>query len=289
MPVRVRANPPGEFIRDHLVAAGGMDYPQSIHRAYKAYLRDRGLDGASRASMSKYIWLANQLGLVAFDHAEPSEYWNAVEDGVEVPPEYVRESRPHAPSPRHYYRILDPGDPRWIRLEASYRESIGLEVRPMAPRPPVRPPAPPPAKPPPKVKRPKVEKPPKVPKKPPAKPPRPTPAERVAPYEERVGVIIATLEELETSPSLEAVEDIENRLLDLGEDVVGAMAKARGTERTLLGNINSRLRSALEEMGLLRSSVERVLAAAEPAQRIRAEAALRAAIRVFRENLATGE
>ncbi|KKM22503.1 hypothetical protein LCGC14_1624740, partial [marine sediment metagenome] len=105
MPLRLTAKGPGEFMRDHLVDAGGMDYPQSIHKAYKAYLRDRGFrNGASRASMSKYIWLANQLGLIAFDHAEPPEYWNAVEDGVEVPPEYVRESRPHAPSPRHYYR-----------------------------------------------------------------------------------------------------------------------------------------------------------------------------------------
>ncbi|KKM01701.1 hypothetical protein LCGC14_1791770, partial [marine sediment metagenome] len=166
----------------------------------------------------------------------------------------VRESRPHAPSPRHYYRILDPADPRWIRLEASYRESIGLEVRPMAPRP--------------------------VPSAPPAKPPRPPS------YEERVALVIATLEELETSPSLETVEDIEKRLLDLGEDVVGATAKAKAADRALLDGINSRLRRTLEEMDLLRSSVRRVLVATEPAPRTRAEAALRAAIRVFRENLA---
>ncbi len=135
MPLRLTAKGPGEFIRDHLVDAGGMDYPQSIHRAYKAYLRDRGFrNGASRASVSKYIWLANKLGLVAFDHAEAVEYWNGVVDGAEPLPEYVRESRPHAPSPRHYYRILDPADPRWIRLEASYRESIGLEV-PAVPKP----------------------------------------------------------------------------------------------------------------------------------------------------------
>ena len=163
MPVRVRALPPGEFIRNHLVSAGGIDYPQSIHRAYKAYLKAQGLkDGCSRASMSAYIWRANKMGLIEFDHAEAPAYWNAIEDGIEVPPGYIRESRPQAPSPRHYYRILDPTDSRWIRLEASYRESIGLEVPPMAPREPIRPPAPP------KVRPPKVKKPPKP--KPPPKP-----------------------------------------------------------------------------------------------------------------------
>jgi len=127
-------------------------------------------------------------------------------------------------------------------------------------------------------------KPPRVPKPKPA-----TPAERVAPYEERVGLIIASLDELETSPSLGTVEDIENRLLELGEDVVVAGRKARGVERTLLGTLTSRLRSALGDMGLLRSSVERVLAARTKSDRDKAMPPLHAAIRVLRENLTPGE
>ncbi|GAI71779.1 unnamed protein product, partial [marine sediment metagenome] len=57
MPVRARAKPPGEFMRDHMVAAGGMDYPQAMYKAYKEHLKSMGLrDGCSRASWSRYIW-----------------------------------------------------------------------------------------------------------------------------------------------------------------------------------------------------------------------------------------
>jgi len=282
MPIRVRAKPPGEFIRDHLVSVGGMDYPQSIHRAYKAYLKAQGLeDGCSRASMSAYIWRANRMGLIVFDHAEASAYWNAIKDGVEVPADYTRESRPQAPSPRHYYRIIDPTDDRWIRLEASYRESIGIEVPPMMPRPPIRPPKV--EKPPPKLKPPPKPKPPRKPKV--VKPKPPTAEERVRPYEERVGLIVATLSELEASPSMELVAEIENGALGLSEDVLEAAGKARGTERTMLSGINVRLLSTLEEMPLLRNSVARYLVSETATERERNMAALRAAIRVVRENL----
>jgi len=282
MPVRVRAKPPGEFMRDHMVAAGGIDYPQSMYRAYKTYLKAQGLrDGCSRASWSKYIWLANKMGLITFDHAEAPAYWNAIENGVEVPVAYTRESRPQAPSPRHYYRIVNPTDSRWIRLEASYRESIGIEVPPAFPRVPIKA-APPPVKKPPKAK---------LPKPAPAKPPRvvkpkpPTAEEKVQPYEERIGLILAALSELETAPTLEKVAEIEDGLIILGEDVLEVAEKARGREKTLLSNIAVRWRTAIEEMPLLRSSVQRVQAAETKTERARAEAALRAAVRVVAEDL----
>jgi len=282
MPVRVRAKPPGEFMRDHMVAAGGIDYPQSMYRAYKTYLKAQGLrDGCSRASWSKYIWLANKMGLIVFDHAEAPAFWNAIEDGVEVPVSYTRESRPQAPSPRHYYRIIDPADPRWIRLEASYRESIGIEVPPPFPRVPIEP-APPKVKPP-KVKKPPVEKPPRPPRVPKVRPP--TAEEKVQPYEERIGLILATLSELETTPTLEKVSEIEDGLISLGEDVLEVAEKARGREKTLLSNIALRWRMAIEEMTLLRSSVQRLQAARTDSERARAQAALRAAIRVVAEDL----
>lgn len=288
MPVRVRALPPGEFIRDHLVDVGGVDFVQSIYNAYKDYLKAQGLrDGISRATMSNYIYLANRLGLVVFDHAEASERWGSVIDGVTVPRGYVREARPQAPSPRHYYRIVDPADPRWVRLQASYRQSIGLPVPPMFPRVPIRPPAPPPSVeevPPPK--KPPVKKPPRKPRV--VKPRPPTAAERVVPYEERISAVLSMLDVLEEAPSIEMVGDIQNQLLDLGEDVLGAHKKARGTLRTLLGTINSRLWRGMERIGLLRSSVLRVLTA-KPAARARAATALRAAIRVMREDLRPGE
>ncbi|KKN58156.1 hypothetical protein LCGC14_0554960 [marine sediment metagenome] len=269
-----------------MVAAGGMDYPQSIHRAYKEYLRSEGIrNGASRASMSKYIWLATKLGLIEFDHAEAVEYWDGVINGAEPAPEYIRESRPQAPSPRHYFRILDAADPRWVRLEASYRVSIGQEVPPPAPKPAIRPPVPKA-----KVEKPpkaKVEKPPRPARVPKPKPP--TAAERVQPFEGRIDLLIGSLEELETTPTMEGALAIESTLLDLGEDVVAAGGKSRGQTRTLFRFINVRLRSALEEMGLLRSSVARVLAAETESDRAKAEPPLRAAIRVLIENLSPGE
>lgn len=282
MPVRVFAKTPGEFMRDHLVSVGGMDYPQAMFREYKAHLKAAGLkNGCSRSSWSKYIWLANRLGLIEYDHAESPTFWNALVDGVPVPEDYEREPRPQAPSPRHYYKIVDPNDPRWLRLEASYRESIGFEVPPAMPRPTPRPVV---EKPPP-PKRPKVVKP-KVRKKVrEVKPPTPTAAEKVQPYEERIGLFIATLSELEASPSLEAVTELENLAIDIGEDVVTAAKKARGTERTLLSNINLRLRQTLEDMALLRSSTARYLTAETPTEQERFMAALRAAIRVVNENI----
>ena len=70
MPVRARAKPPGEFMKDRL-AAGGMDYPQAMYKAYKEHLKAEGLkDGCSRASWSRYVWLANRIGLIKFNHAE---------------------------------------------------------------------------------------------------------------------------------------------------------------------------------------------------------------------------
>ena len=282
MPVRARAKPPGEFMRDHLVAAGGLDYPQAMYKAYKAHLKGEGLqDGCSRASWSRYIWLANRIGLIEFDHAEAPAYWNAIADGVEVPANYVRESRPQAPSPRHYYRILDQNDPRWIRLEASYRESIGFQVAPAAPRPPPKPPKEKkvPLKPKPKPKK-KAARKVRV-----VKPPTLTAAEKIRPYEERIGLIIATLAEMESSPTLELVAEIENQVIELWEDVVEAAKKAKGTHRTLLSNIGMRLRQAQEDMVLIRSSVQRLQASKTDAERERNMAGLRAAIRVVNENL----
>lgn len=128
MPIRVNILTPGEFIRDHLVNAGGVDFVQSIYTDYKGYLLGQEVQKVcTRATMSYYIWLCNQLGLIAFDHAEAVNYWDSTPDALTPPPNYVRESRPQAPSPRHYYRILDPNDARWPRLQAAYRADRGFE------------------------------------------------------------------------------------------------------------------------------------------------------------------
>ncbi len=290
MPVRLLAKPPGEFIRDHLVGEGGMDYVQSIYRAYKEHLIRAGLkNGVTRASMSKYIWLANQMHLIIFDHAEETGVWAGIEDGFPVPPAYVRESRPQAPSPRHYYRIADPTDPRWVRLEASYRLSIGLVVGPPAPPPRPRPPTPVAVRPPPPV----VEKPPPPPPPKPKRPPKPKAPPKAPPvipalYEERAREILAMVDELVDRPSPEAVGEIENRLLDLLEEVVKAARKARGTERTRLGVLNSKLREALELMPPLRSSLEAMISERLPRRIEMAQKSFAAAAELAKEALAAG-
>ena len=71
MPLRLTALPPGAFIREHLVLVGGVDYVQAIYASYKAHLRRAGVKPvASRQAMSVYIYKANKMGLIAFDHAE---------------------------------------------------------------------------------------------------------------------------------------------------------------------------------------------------------------------------
>lgn len=296
MPVRVRAKPPGEFIRDHLRDAGGVDYVQAVHRAYKAYLLDSGMKTASSyETMRKYFWLARQLGLIVFDHAEPPAYWDAVVDGVRVTKAYRPEARPRSPSPRHYYRLVDENDPRWIRLEASYRESIGIEVPPPFPRVPWQPmpveypippeevpPAVPPlavAPPPPKKKR--VSKAKKVKKPTPAE----TAKELAAPFEARITKVVEALAQLERTPTTQLADAIEEELIGIGEDVVEAVEGKRGLVRDRLIGINVILRRALSDYALVKSSLRSMMRETLPAPRARAEASFQAALRVVRQDL----
>jgi hypothetical protein len=292
MPVRVKAKPPGEFIRDHLVDVGGVDYVQSIFRAYKAYLLESGLkNGSCRETMSKYIWLARKLGLIVFDHAEAPAYWDAVADGVRVTRAYRPEPRPRAPSPRHYYRLVDANDPRWLRLEASYRSSIGIEVPPPFPRVPylplpaeeVTPPAPA-APPPPRPKKPRKARAKKVTKPTPAQ----TAEELAAPFEVRMRELATTMDQLAETPTFELLENISDELLNLGEDVVGAIEGKRGVVRVRLTGISNIMRDVLSDFELVKTSLRAYARETLPARRTTAEQALRSAIRVVKENL-TGE
>lgn len=299
MPVRVRAIPPGEFIRNHLRDVGGVDYVQAVHKAYKAYLLASGMrNGTSRETMSKYFWLANKMGLIVFDHAEPSAYWNAQVDGVRVTAAYRRESRPRAPSPRHYYRLIDENDPRWIRLEASYRESIGIPVPPPFPRVPwapmpveypippeelaaAAPPAVPALPKPKKVKKPKVVK---VKKPTPAE----TASELAAPFEARIAKVVEAIDQLGRTPTTQLADAIEEEVIGIGEDVIDAVEGKRGIVRDRLIGINSLLRRTLDDYPLVKSSLRGMLRETLPALRTRAEGSFRAALRVVRQDL-TGE
>ncbi len=296
MPVRVRAIPPGEFIRNHLRDVGGVDYVQAIHKAYKAYLLAQGFrNGSCRETMSKYIWLAKKLGLIVFDHAEAPAYWDAVVDGIRVTKAYRPESRPRAPSPRHYYRLVDETDPRWVRLEASYRQSIGIPVPPAFPRVPWAPMPveyPVPSKEPAAAAAPAVPVPPKpakAKKSKATKVKKPTPAETAQelslPFEQRLVKIVATLSQLEKTPTFELSESIEEELIGIGEEIVDKIEGKRGLVRERLIGLSGLVRNALSDYALVKSSLRAMLSETLPARRATQQNALQAAIRVVIENL----
>mgnify|MGYP001566259242 FL=1 len=236
MAVRLNARPPGEFIRDHLLSVGGVDFVQSIFNAYKMHLRSAGIKNlASRAALSNYIWLCNKMGLVVFDHASAVDHWDGMQDGMEPPATYVRESRPQAPSPRHYYRLVNAADPRWINLQASYRESIGLpRVAPRKPR--VKPvEAPPPVEVAPPRRRPGRPPKPRVEAAPPAKVPAVPEAREREEMESLVSQIQTVLDESNRAPTLKKLKilmaQLNEDMVEGVEDIEAAIEEYEGIQR----------------------------------------------------------
>lgn len=283
MPQRVNAKPPGEFIRDHLVATGGTDYIQSIYRAYTDHLKELELRSrASRASFSKYIWVANQLGLIVFDYAATQSRWGGQEDGAEPKKGYKREPRPQAPSPRHYYRLVDAQDPRWLDMDRAYREMQGLPVPP--PRPP-------------REKKPKPEKPRAAPARPAAKPKptkkkpaaKPTAAAEIRSYVVRIKEISGQLDRLSKKPTPDAFRAIDQQLMTLGEEVVLEFEKSRaGRRREQLSLLNYNLMHALEKLDLIKGALNTMESDPLPARREQARAAIPPGVRAIKEDLLGG-
>lgn len=277
MPLRTDALTPGEFIRDHLTAVDS-DFVQSIFRAYKEHLKDKGIKyKPSRASFSKYIWVANGLGLIVFDHAKSPERWGATEDGTPVVKGYKRGNRPQAPSPRHYYKLAaDVSDPRWFNLERSWRESMGL-------------PPPPPPKPKPKVgpprpvgRPPKPEKVKKVKEKPPPVPK--VKRERLATaedFEAWAKDIADQLKSWSNMPSPDELSRIEDDLMTLGESVLSAIEGAKGKEKDRLGLLNSNVLRALESLPLIKGPLEIYEATLNPTQKAEAKDSINAGVKVI--------
>jgi len=272
-------------MRQHLVDVGGMDFVQGIFKQYKNHLKSAGIKPLpSRGAMDKYIWMANKLGLIVFDHAAEVAYWDGLQDGVEPAPGYIRESRPQAPSPRHYYRIINPQDPRWDNLEGSYRVSVGLprvavrKPKPVveAPAPPVEV-APPPRKPgrPPKVApievAPKPAKPAKVPRKP-AK--VKVPAFDISSYETKYEEIRSLAAALVEDPYLEAMDDLGSIIESLKKDIRENTRSIRGPARLRLGDITDRLVHGGEDLEALRAAYLQLAAFKYTPQEIDAQANL---------------
>ncbi len=292
MPIRLTALSPGVFMRDHLDRVGGIDYPQNIYREYKRYLKGQGVRHIlSHGTMSTYIWMANKMGLIIFDHADSPERWGSVHDGANVRTGYRRSNRPLAPSPRHYYRLVSATDPRWDRLGTSYRVSIGYPApparvavppreRPKRVRKPLRERKPEVEAAPPEVKaKPKRERKPRVPRVP------MVPAVLVT-YQSRVDrEIIPLLDELGRSASMVTIDQLESRLLDLADEVVTAAGATKGDERKKLLSINISLLRALEHIGPLRSSLTAISTEKLATRIAAARASYTATLRVIREDV----
>jgi len=296
MPVR-RAKPPGEFIAQHMRDVGGIDYPQNVHREYKSYLRSQGLKNLPcRATMSHYFWLANKMGLIVFDHSESPVYWDGLLNFPRTTRRAVRQSRPLAPSPRYYYKIIDPDDPRWLRLETSHRQEIRIPVPPAFPRSPVEELTPEeeeavveevevPVKP--KTRKERVKK---AKKEIIEKVKKPSSADvataAAQPFEDGFKKISAELDLLGVNPTIAAVEKIENDVADLGGKLLDTLEGKKGLLRDRLLLENSKLTRVVEDLPLVRNSLTSMLNERLPARRVSYRQSLDNAIRVVKEDLA---
>ncbi|GAI93342.1 unnamed protein product [marine sediment metagenome] len=117
--------------------------------------------------------------------------------------------------------------------------------------------------------------------------PRP-PSVTAAPYERRAAGLLPLVDELERSPSMEAVGRLEDDLHDLAEEVIGARALTYGIEATRFSDLHSRLASTIEEVVLARAAIESMERETLP---MRIEAARRGFLlrtQAMRENLMRG-
>ena len=120
MPLRLNAKGPGEFIRDYLQEpqTGGRDYVGSMYQGYKDHLRTAGVRKLpGRLTFHKYIWLLKETGAIIFDGAEAISF--SADPPEDIPADY--EPGCGMPAPRHYYRIVDPQNPAFLKPEAIWR------------------------------------------------------------------------------------------------------------------------------------------------------------------------
>lgn len=277
MPKRADAKPPGVFIRDHLVAVGGTDYVQSIYKAYRNHLAGLKIQSkASRASFSNYIWVAHQLGLINFDHAESQERWGAEEDGGVVEKGYVPEPRPQAPSPRHYYRIVDAQDPRWLDMNSAYRSMVGLPEKPTSrPRKPREKKAPvtTPAPKTPKTRQPRKKKP---------------QTNDIEAYIKKIRALSRRLFEFTKTPSTKLLDPIERELVALNAEIVEKYDTAEGRRREQLSDLTYNISHALEKMPVIRTPLATMEKEKAPDRKSKAKRSVASGVKVVREELEIG-
>ena len=136
MPVRLRAQPPAEFVREHLTR--GPDWVGHVFQAYKAHLRVAGVRHVpGRLSFSRLFWLLTLVGAIQLHHEEPIDASTEKVAPGKLPRATAWDNLPppgtsvrglNHPSPRRYYEIVNPGLLAWTRPEQEYRRLRGLKV-----------------------------------------------------------------------------------------------------------------------------------------------------------------
>ncbi|GAG75632.1 unnamed protein product, partial [marine sediment metagenome] len=80
----------------------------------------------------------------------------------------------------------------------------------------------------------------------------------IAPYERRAAGLLPLVDELERSPSMEAVGILEDELHDLVGEVIGARALTSGIEAGKFSDLHERLASTIEDVVLVRDAIEKM-------------------------------
>jgi hypothetical protein len=249
VPARLNAKGPGEFIRDHLQepSTGGRDYVGSMYQAYKEHLRSAGARRLPcRITFHKYVWLLKETGALIFDGAEAISFSD--EPPQDLPPDY--EPSCGTPAPRHYYRLVDPQNPAFLKPETIWRQHRGLPALVAAPRPAARvpavvqplAPAPPRIAPPPAVEAPPALRPRR----------RRTVAERL---EEKARAFRSRIEALREQPDPEELARLEQDMLGFFDQVLDAAERSRGENRRRLLAVAERFERAAEGFGRASSAL----------------------------------
>jgi len=228
--LRLNAVTPGAFIRDHL-AATGADYTGAIFKAYKKYLRGQGVRFLpSRDAMNKYMFMARRLGLIQFESVQAIERWGNIENLEIEEPETGGCCPPGCPSPRHYYRIVNPADPRWDALEQAYRGTLGGKST--TTRPPVPTEATEPSIEPPVTKKPKKPRKPKVVREP------------VENFSEKMEAVRAAIRGLAKAPSPEGVASVAGMVANLRLEMQKGIRGRTGKDFDVMNALNDKLSHA---------------------------------------------
>ena len=236
MPVRLNVKSPGEFVRDHILdQPEGREFVGGMFAAYKQHLREGGARNLPcRASFDSLVWMLKEVGAMEFVGAEPI---SLTEDDPEpLPAGY--EPGIAIPSPRHYYRVVDPDHPGFDRPRAVWNAQRGF------PAPAARPRAVPTAV----VEVPTavvVEEGPPA-ERPPSRRRRPPVAQRL---QEEGLAFRARISALREDPDVDELDQLEADMLAWFDRVLDAAESATGAAREMLQQLGSRLETAAEVFG----------------------------------------